>query len=68
MNDIVTALALIGAYCLGILTVLGLIAYFIKKDVAREENSEDMAMAKAVGVVQETMPGSTILSYGETVN
>lgn len=64
MNDITLALAYIGAYALGILTVLGAIAYIIKKYDDRKEKSEDIAMARAVGVVKEAMPGSTILDYG----
>jgi len=68
MNDLTLALAYIGAYALGILTVLGVIAYIIKKYDNHKEKTDEMAMAKAVGVVRETMPGSTILSYGDPVD
>lgn len=62
MHDLTQALAYIGAYCLGILSLLGAIAYFIKKDEIRKQKADEMAMAEAVGVVQNAMPGSTILS------
>lgn len=62
MNDITLALAYIGAYCLGILTLLGVIAYIIKKHDDHKEKREEKAMAKAVGVVQDAMPGSTVIA------
>jgi len=63
MHDIELAFALIGAYATGILTLIAVIAYLIKRNDARKEKSDEMAMAEAVGVVQDAMPGSTILSY-----
>lgn len=63
MNDITQALAYIGAYSLGILSVLGGIWYIINKYDQKKAQNDEMAMAKAVGVVKEAMPGSTILSY-----
>lgn len=61
MNDITLALAYIGAYALGIMSLLGFIAYALHKDTKVKETQEDIAMARAVGVVKEAMPGSTIL-------
>lgn len=63
MNDITQALAYIGAYALGILTLLGFIAYALKGEKVPKVEDDEMTMAKAVGVVQEAMPGTTILSY-----
>jgi len=65
MNDVMQAFALIGAYSLGILTVLLAIYWFILKEDWKKQKDDEMAMAKAVGVVQEAIPGSTILSYGK---
>lgn len=63
MQDLVTALSLVGAYSLGILTVLGVIWYIINKYDQKTAKDDEMAMAQAVGVVKDAMPGSTILSY-----
>jgi|KBSMisStandDraft_5_1062788.scaffolds.fasta_scaffold65725_4 hypothetical protein len=63
MNDVMQAFALIGAYSLGILTVLLAIYWFILKEDWKKQQDDEMAMAKAVGVVQEAIPGSTILSH-----
>jgi len=65
MNDVMQAFALIGAYALGITTVLFSIYWFILRDEWKTQKDDEMAMAEAVGVVKETMPGSTILSYNE---
>ena len=65
MNDVMQAFALIGAYALGIITVLFAIYWIILRDEWKKQQHDEMAMAEAVGVVKETMPGSTILSYNE---
>jgi hypothetical protein len=66
MNDFTLALAYIGAYALGIATVVGFIAYMLKHDKVENIDESDMAMAEAVGVVATGMPGSTVLDYSGT--
>jgi hypothetical protein len=66
MHDFTLALAYIGAYALGIATVVGIIAYVLKHDKVENIDESDMAMAEAVGVVAKGMPGSTVLDYSGT--
>lgn len=63
MNEIMQAFALIGAYFLGAISLLGLIAYCLKRDEMRKSQTEALEMEKAVETVQTAMPGTTILNY-----